>query len=240
MSVNNQRKNVAYGLSDALLNVAPLPIVSLRAPLSSDLAPFGQIWIDKPTNTAYILTSIVSNAANWLQIAGAGASFSSLTVSPGPTSLTGALTVIAAGNAVQIANDAAVNAVTIGSVTGASSTTIQGGTAGIALNAAGNVAVQPGTVSSATTSATLSKRVGIATFTGQTTAAADILTLTITNTFVTAASAILLTVANGGSNDARMSIEQILPSANTIEVIAINNGTAALNGNVTVTFWVLN
>ena len=89
MSVNNQRRNVAYGLSDALLNVSPLPIISKRAPLATDFAPLGQIWVDTVLNTSYILTSIVSAAASWLQIAGAGGVFTTLTVTGNITSTTG-------------------------------------------------------------------------------------------------------------------------------------------------------
>lgn len=361
MSVNNQYQNVAYGLNQALLAVAPLPIISQRPPTTADTAPLGQLWIDVPGNLAYVLTSIVANSATWVSIAGGAGSFASLTVTPGPTSLTGAFTVIGNGNAIQIGNDAhtntttigsvtstsattlqsgsgalhitstngpltidsgtgalgistdaaattvsfatggAVKAVTLGSVTSTSSTTvqsgsgslnvtstngaltidsgtgalgistdaavttlsigtggaaktvnvgstnttsattIQSGSGGIELNAtAGNVSVLTATNSSATTTVVLSSRVGIATYTGQTTASAATLILTLTNTFVTATSAILMTVMNVGANDARMSIEQILPSASSVEIILINNGTQALNGNVTIAFWVLN
>jgi len=42
------------------------PIVSAsRAPTTSDKSDIGTIWINKSTDTAYILTSIVSNSANW-------------------------------------------------------------------------------------------------------------------------------------------------------------------------------
>lgn len=242
MSVNNQRRNVAYGLSDALLNVPAPDIISKRAPTTADMAPIGQIWVNTATNIAYILTSIVSNSANWLQIAGNAGSFSSLTVTPGPTSLTGSFTVIAGTNAAHIADDAADHATTLGSVTGASLTTIQGGTSGISLSAAGNVAVVTAlaSVASPVSTAVINKRVGQATYTGFTTASTANQIFTITNSFVTATSAILLTVSNGGANDARMEMQQLLPSANTIEVVTINNGTQALNGNVTIAFWVLN
>lgn len=242
MSVNNQRKNVAYGLSDALLNVSPLPIVSKRSPTTADSAPLGQIWINTALNAAFILTSIVNNAANWADIAGAAGLFSSLTVTPGPIALTGQFTLTAGTNAVNIGADAADHALNLGSITGAALTTIRGGTSGIALSAAGNVSVVTAlaSVASPVATAVISKRVGQATFTGFTTASGANEIFTITNTLVTATSAVLLTVANGGANDAQMTMTQLLPSANTLTIITKNNGTQSLNGNVTIAFWVLN
>jgi hypothetical protein len=72
MSVNNTRKNVAYGLSDALLNVFPAPIISNRTPTANDKADLGQIWVDTLVNDVFVLSSIVANAAHWSSITGDG------------------------------------------------------------------------------------------------------------------------------------------------------------------------
>ena len=80
MSVN-QNTNVAYSLNQPLSNIFPAPIASNRAPLTTDKAPIGTVWVQKSTNDAWILTSIVSNAATWSSITGGAGSFSSLTVS---------------------------------------------------------------------------------------------------------------------------------------------------------------
>jgi hypothetical protein len=91
MSVSNIRPRTAYGITDALLNTPPMPIISKRAPLTSDMAPLGQIWIYTTTNTPYILTSIVSNLANWtLLVASGGAGvFTSVTAATTVTAGTG-------------------------------------------------------------------------------------------------------------------------------------------------------
>lgn len=429
MSLNNLRKKVAYGLSDALLQVAPEAIISRRAPTANDLAPLAQIWVDVPNQDAYILVAIIANAAVWINFAGGPGSFSSLTVTPGPISLTGTTTInttgaattsigsvngasgitlrvgtgnfsldgvagstytigastvggtitiggtaqtgaltlgsssgaqsviiaggsgasvvtvanvqvggsvsigtgmiagtisiggtaqtgtltlgsssgiqavviaggsgagttaiansqtggsifigngmttgtltiggtgaqvgtiaIAPGIGAQIVNignngtgiktinigaGAIDNIVTIGSTTGTASTTIQAGTSGIALNAGGNVSIDTALNNATSPAATvaINKRVGQATFIGFTTASTAKEIFTITNTLVTATSAILLTVSNGGANDAQMTLTQLEQSPNTMTVITQNNGTQALNGDVTIAFWVLN
>ena len=62
-------RRVAYGLSDPLLTVAQLPIISQRPPTVNDKAEFGTEWIDQPNNQVYFLTSIVNNQANWSKVA---------------------------------------------------------------------------------------------------------------------------------------------------------------------------
>jgi hypothetical protein len=100
MSVNNLRKNTAYGLSDALLGVAPSPIVSKRDPGVNDMAPIGQLWVNASSNAAFVLTSLVANQALWSDIAGGGGSFASLNVGPGNITATAGNVVTTAGNVV--------------------------------------------------------------------------------------------------------------------------------------------
>lgn len=64
MAVRTQR-NTAYGLSEALVNVPLLPIVSTRNPTASDTAALGQIWVNKSSDTFYVLTSIDAGVATW-------------------------------------------------------------------------------------------------------------------------------------------------------------------------------
>lgn len=90
MSVQ-QLNNTAYGLSQALINVFPAPIISQRAPTSADKAPFGTMWVDQPLDTIYAITSITNNAANWELISGGPGTFSTLTVT-GTSDLQGAVT----------------------------------------------------------------------------------------------------------------------------------------------------
>jgi len=153
-----QFTQTAYGLSQALINVFPVPIVSPAAnPTTSNLAQIGTIWINKSANAAFILTSIVSNSANWINLVGGAGVFTSLTVNPGPTNLstvgngavtignssntqaitinsgTGGVAVNADGNTISFGADASANTVLVGSTTGGSGTTISGGVNGITL-----------------------------------------------------------------------------------------------------------
>lgn len=151
-----------------------------------------------------------------------------------------ALTGTRAGVA-NIGTGAAAHVVTVGSTTGAASTTINAGTGGLALSAGGAVSVAPATDTQAspTATATINARVGKATFTGFTTAAAATQVFTITNSIVTATSGILVTVHNAGANDAQMTIQRVNAGAGSFVVTTKNNGAAALNGNVVITFWVI-
>lgn len=359
---NITRSNVSYALNQPLNLDAPYPIVAKRAPTTADKAPIGQEWVFTTSNLVYILTSIVNNLANWQLLttsAGPGI-FTSLTVTPGPTSLTGSFTLIAGTNTAHIADDAAdhstilgsntgvsattinggtgaitlspaatgtivigtaaetgditlglstagqivnintsvnagaqvtninngasaanstvnilngigtagvptlnlmanaaqtvagiinigtgtgANIVTIGSVTSTAGTTIQGGLVGIAINAAGNVSMAPDVaapVASPTATVVSNNRVGYATFTGFTTAAAGSQIFTVTNSIVSATSAIFVTVGNLGTNDAQMCMTRVKAGAGTFDVDTQNFGAAALNGDVSISWWVIN
>lgn len=63
-----KKRNLKYNVfnPDQLKGIYQAPIVSdTRAPVAGDMAEIGTIWIDKDSDTAYILTSITANAANW-------------------------------------------------------------------------------------------------------------------------------------------------------------------------------
>lgn len=103
MSVSKQRRNLAYGVSNPLQTLSPEPIVSSRAPKTTDKAEVGTIWVYKSTNQSYVLASIVANSATWTP----------LTVNAGATITTGNLTV-ASGNIVVTAGNIGI---TLGDLT---------------------------------------------------------------------------------------------------------------------------
>lgn len=107
-------------------------------------------------------------------------------------------------------------------------------------NSLGDIALTPATNSAAATSLTLNAKIGVGTFTGQTTAAGAQETFTITNSEVSAGSGMLVTVTNVGTNDARMTLERVKSAAGSFEVMTQNNGGAALNGDVIISWVVLN
>jgi len=65
------RKRFVYGVGDDLLELPPSPIISDRAPTTSDRAEYGTMWIDKSSDSAYTLTTITANLSNWEPLGGA-------------------------------------------------------------------------------------------------------------------------------------------------------------------------
>lgn len=68
MSVNNFH-NIGYGLTQALIDIFPSPIISQRNPTVNDKAQYGQVWLNQTNNAIYMLVSIVGNVANWILLA---------------------------------------------------------------------------------------------------------------------------------------------------------------------------
>lgn len=112
-----QTLNTAYGFTQALLNVFPQPIIAQRAPTTKDKAQLGTTWINESAGTAYVLTQILNNSANWQGVAG-GEVLGSLTVTPGPISLTGTTTINTSGAANTTIGTGGTGTVFIGNATG--------------------------------------------------------------------------------------------------------------------------
>lgn len=150
--------------------------------------------------------------------------------------------IIATGSSINItATEAAANAIVLTASNAAGGIDITTGGGSVDISSSGFVTVVPATDTQASPSATsvLNVNVGAATFTGFTTAAAASQAFVITNSVVTTSSDLFVTVANEGANDAQMTITRVKRSAGAFEVTCKNNGAAALNGNVTITFWVI-
>lgn len=122
--------NTAYSLNQPLSNIFPEPIVSLRAPLTSDKAPIGTLWVWKTFNQAFVLTSIVNNSASWENFVGGEGFFNSLLVGV-ELAVTPGLVFIGAS-----ASNTAV--VTIGSTFTTTSVLISSGATGTGIQLAGN------------------------------------------------------------------------------------------------------
>jgi hypothetical protein len=59
-------QSMAYGTPQGITKIFPLPIVSVRAPTTSDTGyATGQDWIRPSTNQAWKLTSVVAGSATW-------------------------------------------------------------------------------------------------------------------------------------------------------------------------------
>jgi hypothetical protein len=154
----------AYGFN-GYVNVFPAPIVQNRAPVNgTDTGLNGQIWIDTVGQDAYTMVDAAN--AVWVNTGGGGGAFANLTVNPGPTNLTGALTVNAAGNQVNISTDAVANTTTIGNITGTTAVNINSGTGGVGIvttNGVFAVATGTGSINIGTDAAAKTITIGNAT-----------------------------------------------------------------------------
>lgn len=91
----------------------------------------------------------------------------------------------------------------------------------------------------ATVTVVNNSRVGSVTFTGYTQAAAATLVLTLTNSFITATSPIIASTQNAGTNDAQMQITRIKQGSGTADITIKNQGAAALNGDMVLSYIIL-
>lgn len=62
MAFHGGNNNLAYSLNSPFQNVTPPPIMANRAPISTDVAPIGQLWIYSGDVYIYIGTG------GWLQL----------------------------------------------------------------------------------------------------------------------------------------------------------------------------
>lgn len=83
MATNAPYIDVAYGLTQPLLNVFPFPIVSTRNPTTADRAQLGTVWVNKSTNDYFVLTSVVANVSIWSSVSNGAGIFTSLEATTG-------------------------------------------------------------------------------------------------------------------------------------------------------------
>lgn len=128
MSVKVSRANSLYGYPNPQSNQFLDPVVTNRAPLTSDRGIAGQVWMDQTNDLAYMFNKNSAGLAQWIQIvAGGGAGvFTSLTVTGALTQSAGTvdISVDAAVAAVNIATGAAAKTLTLGSATAGSVTNV--------------------------------------------------------------------------------------------------------------------
>lgn len=136
-----------WGVNGNFITLPPTPLFQTSNPTAALKANPGQTLVQTAAQTYWVYTG-----TQWLQLqaGGGGGLFANLTVNPGPTSLTGALTTISGANATNIATDVAAGVVnigtagartvTLGSATGASTTVINSGTGDVSLIATGTAA----------------------------------------------------------------------------------------------------
>lgn len=156
-----------------------------------------------------------------------------LSASAGGIDVDGALQVNIASS------QAAASAIVINASNATGGIDLQTGGGSIDLSSAGFVTMVPGTSTAAAATGTVNANVGVVTCTGLTTASAASQVFTITNSLCTVNSAILVSASNLGANDAQMTVTRVVPGAGSFTVTLTNNGAAALNGDVIITFWII-
>ena len=150
------------------------------------------------------------------------------------------LTLLSTGGSVNVsATEAVGDAIVLDASDAAGGIDLKAGTGGIDIAAAGIVTMTPATATAAAAAVTIDANVGVATLTGLTTASAASQIFTITDSIVTVGSALLVSISNLGANDAQMTVTRVTPGAGSFTVTATNNGAAALNGDVIITYWVI-
>lgn len=167
-------------------------------------------------------------------------------------SLAGAISIgnLGSPTAINIGTGLAATAVTVGNAIGATQLIAVSGTAGTQLTSTGTVTLSSAgrvsmvtsadTQASPTVASTVNARVFKVTFTGFTTAAGNEEIFTINNSTHTAGAGILLTVQNLGTVDCQMQLGRVdTQTPGVIIVTVFNHGSAALNGNIIITGWVL-
>lgn len=147
------------------------------------------------------------------------------------------------GSVSLVATEAVADAIVLNASNAAGGIDLLTGGGEITISSSGNVTMTPGTATAASPTATvvINTRVGVATFTGFTTAAGANEDFTITNSALGVGDGIFCTVSNTGANDADMTLEGVITqTAGSLVIHTQNNGTAALNGDVIITYWIIN
>lgn len=250
MAVNRSGVNVGYGLTNALQDLAPQPIVSQRDPLPTDRAELGTIWVNPSDETYFVATAVANNQTTWQASNGGAGIFSTLEVT-GTSDLDGDVTMgaalevtgdITAGNDVNVTGivDAAVLVGQELTVNGDSSLlgAVELGTSGI-----GEITVDPSVTSTASTTPTNNGNVCRITITGLTTASGATQVITISNNQIIANSGIFVSAynLNASTNNALIGIKGTVVAVGSIAVSLINNGAGALGAgdDVVITLWVI-
>jgi hypothetical protein len=193
-----QNLESAYGLTQALINVFPYPILSKRAPTASDKAQLGTLWVNSASNAVYILASIKANIATWIDVNGGSGSFTNLTVSGtstfgGTATFTGTAGIHISGTG-SIAVDNGNISATNGTVSAAQVTTTLGISAGTTLIAGTGIVSTTGNITASGSSGTF---IASGTSGGFSAPLSGITVGTISGGFVTAATGNMQATAGG-------------------------------------------
>jgi len=143
---------------------------------------------------------------------------------------------------IEVVNTQGTDAAAIALTSTAGGVTVTAATAlGIKLDSAGNTDIVHDTGTAAAAAITINKRNGVATLTGLVTASGATQRYTITNNVCQATSGLYVDVSNkSAGNDCKITKQASTPGAGSFTVDTINNGGQALDGDVIITFTIVN
>lgn len=118
ISMVRRRRQVGYGLTNALQNLSPEPVVAQRDPNSNDTAELGTIWSNEATLDVFILAAYVGGAPQWLNVAGGAGVFDSVTATLGNITANLGNIIATAGDIIATAGDITASAGTISGLVG--------------------------------------------------------------------------------------------------------------------------
>ena len=136
----------SYGFDNPLQEVFPKPIVSNRAPTTTDKKfPIGQQWVNKTAGTFYGLSSVVAGSADWEVLGGSGGDVNTLTGTTGGAVPPAAGTInLAAGTGIAIVGDPGTSTLTFSSA-GTAAESLTGDSGGAVSATANNISLLSGT-----------------------------------------------------------------------------------------------
>jgi len=257
--------------SDADVTISSTTTTEINTTTTLDLDAGGNVSINSSAGDINIGDDAVAQTLNLntgaaakLTVLGSDNTTSGTTIEAGTSGLTmtstgvadldaaGDISLNSSGGNINIGDDAvaqtlnlntgvAAKITILGSTDTTSGTLIQAGTTGLDFDAGGIVTMTPATDSQAGAACTVNANVGVCTFTGLTTAANTVETLTITNSVCTATSAILCTVSNMSTTAAKVAVHNVKPGVGSfvVDVINTNGAAAAVDGDLILTFWIV-
>src|SRR5277367_3079223 len=108
-----QSTNNLYSFPQPLTRVFPPPVISQRAPLTTDYKfPLGQEWIDEVGENAYVLVNVTANSATWNLSAALSGDLDTLTGDSGGAISPNASNITLAGTADEITSSGAGSTIT--------------------------------------------------------------------------------------------------------------------------------
>lgn len=98
MATQKTRRPSLYGLNAPLTGLQQEPLVMARAPMTTDSAELGTIWVDTNANDFYVLTNVAGPVNTWTATTGGATTLTSLTVNPGNATITAGNLTVTAGD----------------------------------------------------------------------------------------------------------------------------------------------